>query len=965
MKIEHLQVGGFGALTGDFTFSPGLNIVCAPNEAGKTTLSAALMSLLYGIRTVVGKRRQATDDERRYRPFSGGTFALGGGLALRGGLRLNIWRDFGADLCRVVDLASGKDISIDYSRAPNGDILGQKLLGLTRTQYEKIAYIRQDEAARERDFTEFSDTLSALFASEDGQGGTMQQALSALEQALARYDGVSGKGSIRIETELSRLDKRLAEIDQQLRFCEEERQRTEEAFAEVAEQAERSAALEREILQNEYLAGIARLQELQRARSLRGAARENIEKLNLQILELSGFRDFDYSCGEELSTCVTILRDREQKLRENAAQAMQTQASEALLQRRLEELGPLAKADGEVLKRMDIAYARLGEMERRAGSARIDLQSAASALRVEGGEPECAEEYYRWFDALSETDRRFLADYPEKAAAAEKGLALLSTKRAELEKDRLQLEHNRLTVYRQWRVNLFVGMGLFMVAAVAFFYMDLLWFMAIPPVICVAFGVLSLLKMSRANDLDKPAEVRIIREFAELYAREESIDRQRNELAGRLDAVAKLYPDKEERFAAAQEMIVHCRNAIENWRHIRGRTQELTLSSVDLTKEILTLLREFSSPAHAASGLPEANDLPAVLERARRFQLEIKEALSFQQQLAKISVTLYQLQEQRKALEAERVTQRARLEEILLAGGLQASDDPAQGLAVYRENGLRQRRLLELEEQTLPAAIAAAGDESSLHALDADIAALQSRLQAVAQEHPWLQTVRVERSVADYEAMARAARARMQDDGQALAERERAMALGLERYQEQVPALLAEREALLPAQTRAERFQKAIGLAQEVLGGIASDLHARWSPLLAGELAGIVRRFSDRWRFSLSNDLRLGVTPTGGGAPLDEDGLALHLSTGMRDQAYLALRLLLACKLGAGEPLPLILDDPFVNADDVRFREGMEYLREVAREHQIFVFSCHESRHRVLREEMPDIAECFLTLQAQ
>ncbi len=960
MIIEHLQIEGFGALSGEFRFPAGLSVVCAPNEAGKTTLSAALLSLLYGTRAVVGRRRQSTGDERRYRPFSGGTYAMGGMLALRSGHRLNIWRDFGSDLFRAVDLSSGKDVSAEYSRAPNGDILGQKLLGLSRTQYEKIAYIRQDEAARERDFAEFSDTLSLMFASEDGQGGTIQQALNALEQALTRYDGVMGKGAIRVDTEIARVRKRLQEVEEQLFRYEQERERTEAAFAEVAGQAERADALAREVQRNEYLSALARGRELQDARAARLRARENIGKLNLQILELTPLRELDFSRGEELSTSAAILRDREDKIAAGLTKLGQAQAAQQLLTRRLAEMGNLAHADAEIARRMDLAFSKLGELERREASARIDLQSAASALRVEGGVPEDAAAYYQWLDGLPEGDRRFLSEYPDKAALAEKGLALLGAKRAELERDRNALEARRLGTFRTQRAYLFVWLGFFLAGVAAFFALDMLLFMAVPPVLCIGFGIWCLVKMAGADKLGQDEEGRIVREFAELFAREEAIDGQRRELAARHLTLAALYPAGADEFTRISGMLGGCRTAAEAWRQRRERLRELQVSACEQAGELLGFIRDFAPPALAATASVEATDLPAVLERARRLQFELKEAFSVQQQLARTTAELQQLQDEAEQLERERQENRQRLDSILREADIAVGQDPAQALSLYRENAARQRRLRELEEQTLPAAMEAAGDEGSLNALEGDLLALQERLRQLREAQPWLQTLQAELPVMDYEARARAARARMQDDGQALAERERAMALELERYQEQVPALLEEQVTLRAALNRAERYARAMTLASETMAGVAAELHARWSPMLAEELAGIVRRFSERWRFTLSRDLRLGVN--GGGAPLDEEGLALHLSAGMRDQAYLALRLLLARKLGGKEPLPLILDDPFVNADDNRFREGMAYLLELSKENQIIVFSCHESRHRALATGDSRFAEVFLPL---
>ena len=68
----------------------------------------------------------------------------------------------------------------------------------------------------------------------------------------------------------------------------------------------------------------------------------------------------------------------------------------------------------------------------------------------------------------------------------------------------------------------------------------------------------------------------------------------------------------------------------------------------------------------------------------------------------------------------------------------------------------------------------------------------------------------------------------------------------------------------------------------------------------------------------------------------------LRLSTGTRDQLYLALRLAV-CKVlldNGDESVPIVLDDPFVNYDDQRVACGMKLLREIARERQVILLTC-------------------------
>jgi uncharacterized protein YhaN len=84
----------------------------------------------------------------------------------------------------------------------------------------------------------------------------------------------------------------------------------------------------------------------------------------------------------------------------------------------------------------------------------------------------------------------------------------------------------------------------------------------------------------------------------------------------------------------------------------------------------------------------------------------------------------------------------------------------------------------------------------------------------------------------------------------------------------------------------------------------------------------------------------LGRRSTGVEITVDE------LSEGTRDQLYLALRLAtIEQQIDRSEPLPLIVDDLFVNFDDDRAAAGFELLAELAQKTQVVFFTHH--RHLV------------------
>ena len=113
MKLRRLTVAGFGRLAGrTFAFADGLNVVYGPNEAGKSTLAAAIVASLYGS----GRRKEA------WRPWDGGPYATTLVYQLADGRTFEVRRDYSATQGRArsttptattspPEVASGKTIS--------------------------------------------------------------------------------------------------------------------------------------------------------------------------------------------------------------------------------------------------------------------------------------------------------------------------------------------------------------------------------------------------------------------------------------------------------------------------------------------------------------------------------------------------------------------------------------------------------------------------------------------------------------------------------------------------------------------------------------------------------------------------------------------------------------------------------------------------------------------------------------
>jgi DNA repair exonuclease SbcCD ATPase subunit len=186
---------GFGKLVKQvFNFSPGLNLIYGPNEAGKSTLQRSILAALYGFfddgQITAGKRAVMA----AYEPWdTRASFGLKLVFEVDGGSEYRVERTFAPKAETVLyDLKSGKSINSKYPSSSQGRLFfAEKLIGMPREVFENTSYVRQAElAALEKSASAITDTLLRLSASAS-QESTASQALELLETTLKEQIGTS------------------------------------------------------------------------------------------------------------------------------------------------------------------------------------------------------------------------------------------------------------------------------------------------------------------------------------------------------------------------------------------------------------------------------------------------------------------------------------------------------------------------------------------------------------------------------------------------------------------------------------------------------------------------------------------------------------------------------------------------------------------------------------------------------
>lgn len=164
MRILKLSAS-FGSLqNAELTLNEGLNVITAPNESGKSTWTAFLMAMLYGVDSSERTTKTNLPVKTKFKPWSGAP--MEGRMELEWqGKRITIERSTKGRVpmgeFRAYETASGQTVA-----GMTGENCGELLLGVSRSVFERSAFIGQGAMALTSD-AELEKRLSSLVTAGD------------------------------------------------------------------------------------------------------------------------------------------------------------------------------------------------------------------------------------------------------------------------------------------------------------------------------------------------------------------------------------------------------------------------------------------------------------------------------------------------------------------------------------------------------------------------------------------------------------------------------------------------------------------------------------------------------------------------------------------------------------------------------------------------------------------------------
>ncbi len=274
LLIIHRMTATFGKLQGrTLELNEGLNILQAPNETGKSTWCAFLLSMLYGINSRERERAGFIPDKIRYAPWNG--TSMSGRMDCRiGAEEVTLIRSTRRQTAPMGDFQAFYAQTNQPFPDLTGQACGETLLGVTREVYERSAFIRQSGLPITQD-TGLERRIAALISSGEEDTSYSEAADALKKQLNRRRHNRTGQ--------LPALEAELAETRRQL----EEAAALEDQLASARTQADalarQEALLEEDLRQLERWENSRRIHALDQARDAARQARQTADALLQQL----------------------------------------------------------------------------------------------------------------------------------------------------------------------------------------------------------------------------------------------------------------------------------------------------------------------------------------------------------------------------------------------------------------------------------------------------------------------------------------------------------------------------------------------------------------------------------------------------------------------------------------------------------------------------------------------------------
>src|ERR1051325_812153 len=947
MKIDRVILEGFGKLRDQqIRFAQDrVNLLVEDNEFGKSTIAEAICVALYGF-----SRERTTQDKLSgidaKRPLSGGTYKVTLELSVQG-RPFRVIRDFEGDTVQIVDLASRQDVTAEFFPRKGGPQVGEKFIGLSREQFERTCFVAHHSLSHNPASTDLKQNLEQI-ASSSRESKSAARAIAALLKGLNPLPGALMGASIKADTEIHRLETKIASLHSRLGELQDNRRRHGADVSKLSVLEESIDTKRKVRAELEKMQAAAYAQEL----NLRVAEQEELQREMERLVDersgLAGFATFPGAINDNLVSWLAQFNTKIAELggRETEIAKTKEESARLIAQRdtRFSSLAAFTPSDRDELIGV---REQLSSIISQAGNVERSRQAEVEALRNRGILPARFVELDSKLAGLDSPTREGAVGYPRRHEQLTAELA--RNERSREEKSRLigEIDAERKRRKRNALYLLVAAVIFAVIFGILSFLTDLKLLFGAISAISFAGVLLLLVIRQRAAVFRSDDRSKATLDLEQATKSAESSRVSLQELDGHWNSLAKSIA-----IVSADELANSCLEhlqlggALADFRRLTNELNLLEQQKHDVQAEALPYLQRAGRAPTASNEISQLD----VKEACR--ELEIYFGLREQIKALHDHLTIQEAEKQRTSDDVDALVKR--LEHGFLEAGIKVEGSAFEkAYDLFRERLQRHHRLKRIDTDELPRL-----EKTRLPAVQ--FLALQREQEGAHAKLVELGATEIvpQRTHGQYSDDLGRVNSELE---QLTAERvgiRLAISNVLAAYESESEQLLENANELEVHLSRVISYRDAVMLALDKIQTIAADVHREWSVALNGICEEMLSTTSTDYRsIRFDDDLSFTVETGEPAAPLTMRDVTSRLSLGAREQLFLLQRLAVSRFLSDNSiKLPLILDDPLVSSDDGRFLRFMRFVIEtLPKEHQILMFSCHKRRHEWLRDQLGNI----------
>ncbi|MBS2002803.1 MAG: AAA family ATPase [Cyanobacteria bacterium SZAS LIN-5] len=902
MWIERIDFAGYGNISGEkIEFKDNkLNLVVESNEYGKSTIASAVWAILYDFPE---SGEQPSEREAR-RPSAASKMPYIASIDITtNGTRLKVIRDFSDGAVQVVDRdQKNKDVTKRF-RGPNGeDQVGLKLTGMTREMFRSTCFVGQRELD-EHAFSGDSD-LTSLFqgiADSSQPASNASNAIEILEDALHHFPH-KGKRN-RVEVVMRDLEGQYYELSDKIKKLESDKDQIGVNISKIGK-------LEGDIVDDTEQAGANEYFEL----CLEAADTDNrliqaqttlakLSELRQEMSSLGNMDGFPIDSVKRVEELWTRRQSRQEDydryLEEMAPQLREYESHEKHAQDRFDGLSEFSADEGKRIGVLAVTFynlqAELHDLRQRRGDRDPDVGSGAKpAAPAQQSLDEMEHENARSYVALIDSFKEAIADAESK------------------------IDKNRMFIFdveeqKKTKKVMFVLPG-----------------------------------------ASKKKEVELAEaEIEKCRKQVDELSTKIRGLEGRLDALAQKIG-----LASGKHLVAQLTGApmpVNKEAEARASLDNLIIDRETTLAQVKADLEPFFVKAgrqaweiNSDSATELADQIGKYIEEQRHISSTYSAVKQSKQQLEFLASEIQNIDDQ--------------LREIFVNAHLEDSDNIADvhqqffsKLASFHRWQVMHTELRKMETD-MSSGFTPDELPPQVERLETMRMEIFARMQELVEQYPNIAEMappmtppRRMNLSGGYSSKMYLDDLRRERDELTLAVRTASM-----NHDQNYLAAVEELEQVSRELNNVRRAKTAIELARDTLQRLSAETYEDWSVKLneiAKEMITNIGLDFDHLHFD--SDLRITARKKSDGQEVNASNISTQLSTGTKEQLHWLARMVVSRFLSKGNPLPIVLDEPFSEADDERFLRVMQFLLDVlVANHQVVIFSCHQQRHHWLISQL-------------